>query len=161
MNNSFTNTSDLKRLMAKLDVPLTKICFKDQIGRLRVGNYIINMASSGGGGTHWVALHCCMDEGRRETFYFDSFGAPPPLEVSRAVRVWAGHRLSYSRRQIQNIRGGHCGQYCCLFLWFMQNDPNVSASIRRPPFLRLWSREPEKNLRRLQEWLVRLQGLRP
>lgn len=73
------------------------------------GNYIINLDSSTGPGTHWVAL-ATMDD---RMFYFDSFGLPPPDEVMVVAR---GYRLFFSPAQIQKWDSTACGYYCVMML---------------------------------------------
>jgi hypothetical protein len=88
------------------------------------GNYIINMQDSDkGSGTHWVALKVYPNE----AFYYNSFGLLPPLEVIYFVNppYLKGNQrrsLYICNKQIQNIYGAYCGQYCTDFLRYMTRE---------------------------------------
>lgn len=71
-------------------------------------SYIINLDSSDRPGTHWVGLH---RNKVGESFYFDSFGLPPPEEVRQKCR-----RLFYSNNRIQMDISEMCGYYAIAFL---------------------------------------------
>lgn len=73
---------------------------------------IINLDSSSGPGTHWVAYY---KNGEKKE-YFDSFGnLPPPLEVIK----YLGKNLMYNYRQEQNYDSFNCGHLCLKFLYTM------------------------------------------
>lgn len=75
---------------------------------LAIGNYIIlitpNKKISNG---HWVALKV----GKSKSYYFDSFGQPPPREIELGVK-----NLHHNRTQIQALNQTHCGIYAIYFL---------------------------------------------
>lgn len=70
---------------------------------------IINLDSSSGNGTHWVAY----SKKNNRVLYSDSFGLRPPPEV---VQYFKGHNLLYSNDQIQEFDSSNCGKLCLLFL---------------------------------------------
>lgn len=68
------------------------------------GNYVLNLDSSEGPGTHWVAVYG--DE------YYDSFGVDPPKILAKK-RV-----INYN--QTQDLKSNLCGLYACLYI-FLRN----------------------------------------
>lgn len=70
---------------------------------------IINLDSSVGPGTHWVAYYKNGD--KKE--YFDSFGnLQPPLEIIK----YLGKNLMYNYKREQNYDSFNCGHLCIKFL---------------------------------------------
>ena len=118
IKKAFTTTSDLKRMAAALNIPLTAILHKDQLNHIKPQagqTFIINLEDSNGqqGGTHWV---CFVLLNNDHPIYFDSYGAPPPCNIIDFCKKYTNKSLLYSDKQIQSIRSGSCGQYCILFL---------------------------------------------
>lgn len=76
--------------------------------------HIINMDASdsagGGHGTHWVGLWC----GVQDAIYFDSFGAPPPVEVQDYI-FRRYRRYGYNAWIIQDYDSNACGLYVVAF----------------------------------------------
>ena len=152
MQSGFTTPEELFRLAARLEAPLRWVGFKDQIPSHLVPGYgyIVNLESSyQGHGTHWVGFYISR-YGRRAA-YFDSFGAVMPLEVIRALQG-NGYVVFRSRREIQNINSGYCGQYTLYFIKYMsahETRRNFSRLIES--FDELWSPLPRQNLGLLRE----------
>jgi hypothetical protein len=71
----------LKNVAKHYKVNLEQVLMKDELRSYTIkpnSNYIINLQSSTvGNGTHWTSISTT----KSHAFYFDSFGAPPPLEV--------------------------------------------------------------------------------
>jgi hypothetical protein len=70
-------------------------------------NQILNIDEDHIGGTHWVAIY-------RNQYYFDPLGMPPARDELNT--------LQYTFVPIQNPKGGSCGLYCCLYLWYANMD---------------------------------------
>lgn len=71
---------------------------------------IINLDSSIGDGTHWVAYYKNKDHKE----YFDSFGnLQPPLELV----TYLGSDIEYNYRQHQKYNSFNCGHLCLKFLY--------------------------------------------
>lgn len=131
MNSSRTTNYQLLNLCKHFGIPIRDICNKDLLNQNQPceGGYIINMQdSTDGHGTHWVALWLekVIFPGKTSeniTIYFDSFGIDPPLAVIEFCERYGGAkaRIVSSTKVIQNINGGHCGQYCIDFLKNMMN----------------------------------------
>ena len=71
---------------------------------------VINTDHSSNTGTHWTCL--CIKEG--VSYYFDSYGFPPPLEV---LEYCKGQNRYYSSFKIQMSNEVICGHYCIYMLY--------------------------------------------
>lgn len=130
-----TTDMQLIEYARELSIPLAAVVSKDKLVYLTpqpYTGYIVNMQDSTAGfGTHWVAIWFT----RGLACYFDSFGIDPPLAVQDFTRH---HQLIVSRDEIQNINGGHCGQYCLVFLKFMSDNDHLPVRKRFQAFLARW-----------------------
>ena len=88
----------------------------------RVGFYVINLDDKTGPGTHWVAMYY----NPKFTFYFDSFGMPPPQELINKT----DDRLVYNSSQYQNLKSVLCGYFCMLFIIEMYRTGDYHHFIR-------------------------------
>ncbi|KAI8123408.1 Capsid protein VP1 [Lucilia cuprina] len=71
---------------------------------------IINLDSSTGSGTHWVAYY----KDNQQIEYFDSFGnLQPPLELIK----YLGKNIKYNYIKHQNYNSFNCGHLCLEFLF--------------------------------------------
>lgn len=76
---------------------------------------IINLDSSYGPGTHWVAYK----KHRNKIIYFDSYGnIPPPLEVRKYFKSNGHVEIFYNYNVYQTLkkRTYNCGHLCIEFL---------------------------------------------
>lgn len=70
---------------------------------------VINLDSTNGHGTHWVAYY----KDKNNVEYFDSFGnLQPPLEVLR----YLGTNTKYNYNSYQKPNSFNCGHLCLKFL---------------------------------------------
>lgn len=75
---------------------------------------IVNLDSSNGPGTHWVAYY----KNKMDVNYFDSFGnLKPPKELI----VYLGKNISYNYTQYQTYDSVICGHLCIKFLYEQSN----------------------------------------
>lgn len=71
---------------------------------------IVNLDSSSGMGTHWVAYH----KNGNKVFYYDSFGdLPPPKEVEKYL---SGNSIYFNYNTEQKLNTSICGHLCLQFL---------------------------------------------
>lgn len=71
---------------------------------------IVNLDSSLGSGTHWVA-YCKQG---KHVLYYDSFGdLPPPKELTRYL---SGNSIRYNINAEQKFNSVNCGHLCLKFL---------------------------------------------
>lgn len=76
---------------------------------------IINIDHSNNNGTHWT----CLYKENGSSFYFDSFGLPPTLEVKDYLSN-EKYRY-YNSFEIQKFSEVICGHYCIYVLYKLSN----------------------------------------
>ena len=111
---------DIERLCKFYKLPVVAISMKDELpSKVKDGCYVINMQSTTqGNGTHWVSLYVQ----KNHSYYFDSFGASPPIEVVAFVKRRKGCHLSYNNFIIQDLKSENCGWFCVAFLTYMYQN---------------------------------------
>ena len=105
---------DLERLAEFYNLPLVAITMKDELPeKVEDGCYIINLQSStSGNGTHWLGLFIH----KNNAYYFDSYGAPPSVEIIKFVKKRKGCHMYYNNFIIQDLKSQNCGWYTLAFL---------------------------------------------
>ena len=121
--NRRTSDVELKDICKKLKIQLHGVFMKDELPpTLKNGNYIMNLDSSDGTGTHWV----CMHKKGNQIAYFDSFGTQPPKEATMIMKKNKKTMTYYSDKIVQDSKSNICGFYCILFLLhFKLSDGSV------------------------------------
>jgi hypothetical protein len=115
---------DLEKLAGFYKLPLVGIFMKNELPKKLIdGCYIINLQSSTqGNGTHWTSMVVW----KKMSYYFDSFGAPPPVEIINFTKKKKGGHLLYNNWIIQDIKSENCGWYSLAFLLHMwKNRQNI------------------------------------
>lgn len=107
LTKSVSSANDLLLLAHSIDVRIDQIDFKQYMDR-DADYAILNMGTPQMGGTHWIAVS------NIDRTYFDPLGLPRPVVIPADY--------VYREVDIQNPRHGRCGQYCVLFLWYMQHS---------------------------------------
>jgi len=125
----------LEDLCERMDIPLERICFKDQLKDQKLvynRSYIINMedAMSEEGdrneGSHWVALQVNQTKnGATFPMYMDSYGSPPATDVTEFV----GKFVPYNTKDIQSMMADFCGWACCAFLYYINTYPDRTKNL--------------------------------
>ena len=72
---------------------------------------VVNMDDSTGQGTHYV----CYWHDNSNTYYFDSYGVPPPDDLLSYLRT-GGKQIAYNTTQLQPIKSAMCGYFCIYVL---------------------------------------------
>jgi len=123
INKSRTTDEELYKLGKKYNLKINDINFKDLLNNnLPVeGAYIINLADSTENGTHWSCLILKKYKNKPYSFYYDSFGFPPPNSVIEFARRFGSKQLTYQTKQIQNENFGGCGAYVIDFIRNIQH----------------------------------------
>lgn len=98
--------SDLLKLAKAMNVKVDQIVFKQYLDTSKDYS-ILNMGTPAIGGTHWCAVS------NKDKLYFDPLGLPPPRVIPKDYK--------YYKMNIQDYRYGHCGDYCVLWLWYVQH----------------------------------------
>jgi len=116
------NNLELMKLASFYDISIIDICPKDELPDEQLeGNYIINLQSSNmGNGTHFVLLIL----NKLHSYYADSFGEPPPTEVSDYVKRFKSKHFSCSDAQIQDLKSENCGYFCMSLLLYIKHSVN-------------------------------------
>jgi hypothetical protein len=98
---------------------------------IRTIGAVFNLDPHDKNGSHWVA--CCILLDTKAIYYFDSYGLPPPPQVSRFMRSFilqdAGLTLKYNGRRFQ-FGNSECGMYCMYFLICMINRVLFKTFVR-------------------------------
>jgi len=80
------------------------------------------------GGTHWVALRISNEA--PIVYYKDSFGAPPPTDITAGIGNLQPHRgLIYGNRVYQKNNEDNCGKRSAYFLRDMANCAKTGSEI--------------------------------
>ena len=108
---------ELEKLAKFYKLPLVSICMKNELPtKPKEGCYIVNMQSStAGSGTHWIAFFFF----KNICYYFDSFGASPPVEIINFIKKKKGSHLLFNNFIIQDLKSGNCGYFALAFLLYM------------------------------------------
>lgn len=106
LTESVSSDGDLIWLARSIGVRIDQIDFKQYMDR-DADFAILNMGTPQMGGTHWVAV------GNADRVYFDPLGLPRPVVIPADY--------AYREVDVQDPRHGRCGQYCVLFLWYLQH----------------------------------------
>ena len=156
---------DIEELSKRLGLPLLGIVNKDRLDTIekQLGSYYINMQNyDDGEGTHWVYARLYCDDDRDsdkdddeygvvKCLYFDPFGLDMPKEVEEYFKEFKP--ISYSKKQIQNIRSSQCGWYCVACDYELTNRPIGETYLADyESFLEMWSDEPDENLKLLKAY---------
>lgn len=125
----------IKELMEHWNLPLNNILMRDEMSNLnKDGFYIINLDTSDSTGTHWTSLYYHPIH----SYYFDSFGFVPPLEVEEKIKPYI-----YNNQDIQDWNSKACGWYCIAFIKFLHNKNNKEIAFKE--FLKLFKNKTIEN----------------
>ena len=118
------NNFDLEKIAKFYKLPLVSICMKDELPtKPKEGCYIVNMQSStDGSGSHWVSLFFW----KNICYYFDSFGAPCPVEIINFIKKKKGSHLLFNNFIIQDLKSSNCGYFALAFLLYMWHNREKS-----------------------------------
>ena len=138
-----TNDIQLKEYAEKMGLPLNNILMRDEMNHLNEdGFYIINLDNSNGNGTHWTSLFYHP----LNSYYFDSYGFVPPLEVEKKIRPYI-----YNDADIQDFNSEACGYYALAFIKFLYDKSNKEVAFKE--FLRLFKSNTKENDDILKKYL--------
>lgn len=120
-----TTNIELEKYAKKdFKIPLKGIYRKDELPKSKKGLFIVNLQDSNvGNGTHWV----CFDKNEKFSFYFDSFGIKPPVEIIDFCQS----PILYSEKKIQHDSSANCGFYCLYFLYCFHNDYDYNRILNK------------------------------
>ena len=109
-NRPLTNF-ELLDVAKKLNIPNFEGVFcRDELPNKPKRNAcgILNLDDSNGRGNHW----CCFSKRGKAQLYFDSYGLPPPTELTK----YLGGSVYYNSERIQPDNEVFCGHLCLYVL---------------------------------------------
>ena len=119
---------DLFDIAEYYNLDLVDVVQKDQLKRCEMVNngfYIINnQSSTEGNGTHWCALFLS----KNISFFFDSFGCSPSVEIVKFVKRFESKHLYYNNFIIQDLKSDNCGYYSIAFILFIERNKKDNYS---------------------------------
>lgn len=132
---------DLEDLANELNIQL-EVVPKDHLPTTpKYGNFIINLMDSGQSGSHWVLLIAR----KTQSFYFDSFGAPPPIEVMNYIKLIKTAHFGYNVSIIQDLKSSNCGFFCMSLLIYLKHNNNKNLYTDIQNYLDLYDDETMRN----------------
>ena len=131
---------DLEEYARKYKLHLIGVFSKDQLPKLQVGSYYVNMQNSDDGGSHWVLVKVF---DKKNALYFDSFGERIPLEVMKFLKNYKP--VPYSHRQIQDIQSSRCGLYVLACDKYMSTIKRKKMLEQYDDFLNMFTADTKKN----------------
>ena len=124
------NSLEILQALHQLNVSYAGVYPADRLPRVwtRSTAIVANTDDHDRPGQHWVAFY--IDEQGAGT-YFDSYGLPPldSRFLLRLRRNSATHRWNTST--LQGTLSQTCGQYCCVFLYFMCSGYNLCQFLNQ------------------------------
>ena len=145
---------DLERLAEFYHLPLVAITTKDELpAKVEDGCYIINLQSStSGNGTHWLALFIH----KNIAYFFDSYGAPPSVEIMKFVKKRKGCHMYYNNFIIQDLKSDNCGFYALAFLLWCYSYVLFSKDMKNmySDFVDAFSDDTTKNDKILKDFFA-------
>lgn len=107
LKKSLTTPEDLRKIANSLGFSIDYIGFGYNYPQIKDSCKlcILNLGNDLIGGTHWIAVNNETKE------YFDPLGAPVPDYIAKDYK----HN---NHNGIQDMKWGHCGQYCVLWLYY-------------------------------------------
>jgi len=117
--------TEIYDLAERMSVPLVFCNFKTRLKGKKVKfnkSYIVNMEDEfdengeRNPGSHYVCFQANQYKtGKREYIYFDSFGQPPPEEITKFL----GGIPPHNDKDVQSLMSGACGWFCLAFLHYI------------------------------------------
>ena len=125
--------ADLMRYVRILSIPNFRgVMMRDElpVKPLDVECGVLNLNTHTQQGSHWI----CWYKYRKERYYFDSFGEPPPLELLRYLKTSAELKsnapvIRRSAVTVQHYKSNECGSLCLYVLKMLTNGLSFSTIL--------------------------------
>ena len=132
------NTYQIEKALSRLSGKTVGVFAADRIP-LSLGfpsSIVVNTQEHWKAGEHWIAIYINKNG---YGFYFDSYGLPPYVSY-HADRIKKNcTRYDWNQVQLQGYDIKVCGQYCIVFLYYMQKGKSIKS------FNKLFSKSFKKN----------------
>ena len=136
-NRPQTNV-ELEAIAKEIGVKLNGIYMKDELtGKIKDGNYILNLENSNQGGSHWTAMY----KTKNKYYYSDSFGVTIPETLIRNLNI-NENNLFFNEIQIQDMSSTRCGFFALYFLYCMSLKKPIQKRLN--DYLRPFDFEDKK-----------------
>lgn len=145
-----TTNYELQIMAKKMNIPLVGVFSRNNIDKIKFGNYIVNLDGQTGSGTHWVCF--MMEKGLN--IYFDSFGGPPPDEIKDVLSLNTTTKGYYFNNWIiQDLKSELCGYYCLAFFHYIKDKKNKVDAFN--DFVNLFVDDTLRNTLILRDYYIR------
>jgi hypothetical protein len=146
--NTLTNLQ-LTKLGNQLDIPIKKICMKDEFNYNEPdGCYIINLQNHNQNGTHWV----CFVKHQSVIYYHDSFGMPCPQNEMDIFNKECDN-IYMNTFDKQDINSNSCGYWCLAFLHHLTHNKG-SYLQKFKSFNKMFNnKDPRENEKKLKIYI--------
>lgn len=112
---------DLENLGLKYNLPNFKVIMNNEILKEKYkpnSLYVVNLEDDNEAGSHWVSVVTK----NNQSCYFDSFGAPPSLEVEKFLHK-SKSKYMFNNRIIQDLNSTNCGLFSLGAIIYVHQHP--------------------------------------
>lgn len=135
---------DIIKLCQHKNLPLNAVLMRDEVKKkLNYGFSVINLETTRQDGSHWT----CVLYTPLTSYYFDSYGFVPPLELEEVIRPY-----TYNNTDIQDFDSEACGYYCVAFIKFMNDKKDKDSAYKA--FTELFKNNRKENDTILKRYLA-------
>lgn len=135
-NGTILSNFDIINLANHLNLPLVGCFSKDKLPKKLIkGLFVVNLADAITGGSHWTAF----STQDKNTWYYDSFGSPPPKEVDQYIQATTGKRnYAINKIQTQALGATYCGWFCIAALYCITHTKARGSVVKRMDAFNDW-----------------------
>ena len=147
MNNNELTNIEIEKILNKKKIKINGIFMRDELKNFnKKGFYIINLDKSTSTGTHWCVIYK-----NDKTFYFDSYGFPPPEEIQNIIKPYI-----FSNKNIQDINSSSCGYYVILFILYFNKNKHRDDIETFQDFINFFNDDNSLNVNMKNQYLQQL-----
>ena len=145
MNNNELTNIEIEKILNKKKIKINGIFMRDELKNFnKKGFYIINLDKSTSTGTHWCVIYK-----NDKTFYFDSYGFPPPEEIQNIIKPYI-----FSNKNIQDINSSSCGYYVILFILYFNKNKHRDDIETFQDFINFFNDDNSLNVNMKNEFIL-------
>jgi hypothetical protein len=141
-----TSDVELLNIANRIGLVVESVSTRDAMPKtLTRGFHILNIGPRASGGTHWTGVFKGDD-----TVYFDSFGAPAPVKIERALGNYA-----FTNWVAQDVESLTCGYFVLAFGRHM-TEPHADDTGWANTFVNTFGEDVNQNERIIKRLFTRL-----